>query len=255
MNQLPQFFLGGTTATSLPADDAYSDGFLETMRCQSGRVPLWPLHRARLLRSGRVAEAEIAGIEAFLPGIAAACPEDSAKVRLRWGFIGGRPQWDLSLLPLEPAPELQRGVRLFLCRTRLPALETANPGCKLLRRTGYNRASAELPAGEPCEGLLLDSEGRVIESLRCNLLARIGGAWVTPDLRRCGVRGVMRDWLGSRIPLREMDMDLDALCAAEEVALCNSLRGVMPVRELIGRRTWPIGPETRRLQQLTALLW
>lgn len=252
MSALPLFFLCGKAAASLPMDDDYSDGLLETMRCEPGRLPLWPLHRARLLRSGQIPSADMVQIDAFLPQIAAACPEKSAKARLRWGTVDGRPQWDLSLLPLGPTPELEQGARLYVCNTRLQILETANPGCKRLQRAGYNRAKAELPAGEPCDGLLLDAEGRVIESLRCNLLAWLDGGWVTPDLRRCGVRGVMRDWLGSRIPLREADMDLETLCAAQEVALCNSLRGVMPVRELIGRHSWSLGPEARRLQVLVA---
>lgn len=185
------------------------------------------------------------------------CPEVRAKARLRWGAVNGELHWDLSLLPLEPSPELGQGVRLYLCNTRLPVSESANLGCKKLARTGYNRAKAELPAGEPCDGLLLDIEGRVIETLRCNLLVWREGGWVTPDLHRCGVHGVMRSWLGSCIPLREVDLSLEHLCAAGELALCNSVRGVMPVRELVGRRNWSLdaggcGVETRRLQRLIA---
>lgn len=252
MTTLPLFFENGAAAASLPPDGAYTDGLLETMRCQGGRVPLWPLHRARLLRCSRGGEREIADLERSLERVAAACPVPAAKLRLRLGFRGGRRHWDLSLLPQGPTPELEEGARLFPCAGRLPMGKTANPGCKSLERTGYNRAKAELPPGESCDGLLLDSEGRVIESLRCNLLVHLEGGWITPDLRRCGVRGVMRDWLGARIPLAEMDIDLETLCAADEVALCNSLRGVMPVRELIGHRRWSAGPETHRLQRLIA---
>ncbi|WP_308367223.1 MULTISPECIES: aminotransferase class IV [unclassified Microbulbifer] len=252
MTTLPLFFEKAAAVVSQPPDDAYTDGLLETMRCQSGRVPLWPLHRARLLRCSRMGEGELAEIEQALKRIAADCPVPAAKLRLRLGYRGGRRCWDISLLPLEPTPELEEGARLFLCTGRLPGGKTANPGCKSLDRAGYNRAKAELPPGETCDGLLLDTGGWVIESLRCNLLLRLDGAWITPDLRRCGVRGVMRDWLGARIPLEEADIDLETLCAAEEVALCNSLRGVMPVRELIDHCRWLPGPETRQLQRWIA---
>lgn len=256
MSELPLFFLRGHLVASLPADDAYRDGLLETMRFQFGRLPLWPLHRARLLRSGELSEPELKDIEAFLLKAVEIYPGIRARARLRWGIINGEPQWDLSLLPLGPSPELKRGVRLYLCNTRLPVSQTANLGCKRLARTGYNRAKAELPAGEPCDGLLLDSEDRVIETLRCNLLAWLEGTWVTPDLRRCGVHGVMRSWLGTRIPLREADLNLEHLCTAREVVLCNSVRGIVPVRELVGYRSWSSGTdcevETRRLQRLIA---
>lgn len=252
MSTLPHFFAGGTAATSLPPDEAFGDGLLETMRCHNGGVPLWQLHRARLLRSGRLGDRELDAIESDVRSVAATRPEGDAKLRLRWGFLDGRAQWDLTLAPLEPTPELTAGVRLFPCTERLPLSESANPGCKLLQRARYNRARDELPALACCDGLLRDSAGRAIESLRCNLLLRLGDRWLTPDLSRCGVRGVMRDWLGARIALAEVDVQWETLLAADEVALCNSVRGVLPVVELIGQRRWPVGPQTRRLQQLIA---
>ncbi|MFC6631743.1 aminotransferase class IV [Microbulbifer taiwanensis] len=256
MPQLPQLYSLGRAVNALPEDCVYRDGLLETMRCQRGCLPLWALHRQRLQRSGRVNAVDLDRIEAFLLAVAANCPEDAAKMRLRCGAVEGRWQWDLSLLSLESTPELEQGVMLFPCSTRLRTLNTANPGCKSLLRTGYNRAKDELPVIGLCDGLMRDTAGRVIESLRCNLLVWLGDGWVTPNLGRCGVRGVMRDWLADRVPLQEVDMDLESLCAGMEVALCNSVRGVMPVRELIGHCRWSIGPETRRLQQLiTERLW
>ncbi|WP_346836453.1 aminotransferase class IV [Microbulbifer sp. SAOS-129_SWC] len=252
MSTLPQFHADGAPVPSLPADAAYSGGLLETMRCQRGRVPLWPLHRARLERSGQIDSATLDTIEAAVSAIARDCPAEAAKLRLRLGLLEGQSHWDLALTPLEPTPELTLGVRLFPCETRLLASETANPGCKSLQRAGYNRAKGELPQLDRCDGLLRDDSGRAIESLRCNLLLYRGNRWLTPDLSRCGVRGVMRDWLGARISLAGVDVQWQALLAADEVALCNSVRGVLPVVELLGERRWAVGPQTRRLQQLIA---
>lgn len=204
------------------------------------------------MRSGCITDTELTQIGEFARVVAAKYPRGAAKFRLRYGDRGGSRSWDLSVLELEPTPELGSGARLYPCETRLAIGESANPGCKTLQRAGYNRARQELPAGVDCDGLMLDPEGRVIESLRCNLLLWTGLNWLTPDLRRCGVRGVMRDWLWTRLPLQEADIDLEMLTQARELALCNSLRGIIPVRELIGHRTWEPGPETRRLQQLIA---
>lgn len=255
MSKLPLFLQNGAYATALPPDPSIGDGLLETMRCQGGAIPLWPLHRARLARSGLVADGELDTIGRQLLRFAAGCPAEAAKARLRVARLGGRRYWDIALATLEETPGAARGLRLFPCRERLPLLESANPGCKSLQRARYNRAGEELPAGAD-DGLMLDSEGRAIESLRCNLLAWLDGQWVTPDLGRCGVHGVMREWLDRRIGLQEADIPLEQLLDAGEIALCNSVRGVLPVRELIGHRDWVPGDETRRLQRLIAKeLW
>lgn len=254
MPKLPQFYDGRAAVSSLPPDRVFAAGLLETMRCQNGAVPLWLRHRDRLARSGLVTDAELAGIGEFVRSVAAQYPDGATKLRLRYGNRDGRRAWDLSLLALEPTPELLSGARLYPCTTRLAIEESANPGCKTLQRTRYNRAKSEvsLGSGSDWDGLMLDTDNRVIETLRCNVLLWSGSDWLTPDLHRCGVRGVMREWLGSHIPLREMDMDLKTLGGARELAICNSVRGVIPVRELIGYKHWAPGPETRRLQQLIA---
>ncbi len=241
---------------TLPGDGHYKDGILETMRCHNGRLPLWPLHRERLARSLGLGELSLDEIAQCILHLVAKLGHKMAIARLRVGLLGGEWCWDLSFLPLQPTVEAELGVRLFPCKTDLPVSQSWNSGCKYLCRSRYNRAKSELPMGECLDGLIFDSEGRVIESLRCNLLVRFGDIWVTPNLQRCGVRGVMRDWLSSRIQWQERDMDIQDLCEAEEVALCNSVRGVLPVVEIIGHKRWPIGAGVRGLQYLIVeTLW
>lgn len=257
MSALPLYCDSGAVCSSLPVDTAFTEGLLETMRCVHGSIPLWPLHRARLQRSGLVSPDLIASVERAFSQTLAKYPQASLKVRLRIGSIQGKFHWDFAVTELGAAPALQDQARLYLCSTRLPEGDSANLGCKSLLRSRYNRAKAELPADAgPCEGLLLDTRGNVIETLHCNLLLFIDGVWRTPDLSRSGVRGVMRDWLSGQIGLQEQALSLDDLERAQEVALCNSVRGVIPVVELIGHYRWPTGSETRHLQQLvTEALW
>ncbi|MFA0790499.1 aminotransferase class IV [Microbulbifer echini] len=250
MLKLPQCFHRGQLVQSLPADGHYQNGILETMRCHNGRLPLWPLHRRRLARSTLPAGLTLDEIEKHLFRLVAELRHREAIVRLRLGRVSGSDCWDLTFLPLIQSSESELGVHLFPCETYLPVSKSWNSGCKLLHRSRYNRAKSELPEGEHLDGLMLDSEGRVIESLRCNLLARFGDAWVTPSLQRCGVRGVMLDWLHGRIQWQERDMDIRALCGADELALCNSVRGIMPVIEIIGHKSWPIGAGVQGLQHL-----
>ncbi|MCR3819516.1 3-oxoacid CoA-transferase subunit B [Pseudomonas aeruginosa] len=75
---------------------------------------------------------------------------------------------------------------------------------------------------------------------------------VAPDLRRCGVAGVMRAELleraeGIGVPLAIRDVSMAELATADEVFLCNSQFGIWPVRAL-DEHVWPVGELTRKLQ-------
>ena len=257
MSEIPFYCDNGVASDALPLDAAFTDGLLETMRCEHGCIPLWPRHRARLLRSGIVPPGLIAPVERALSAALDRFPDAALKVRLRIGIMQGEFHWDFAVTKLGTVPALQGQARLYRCSTRLRESDSANAGCKSLLRSRYNRAKAEIPAdAEPCEGLLLDTRGNIIETLHCNLLLYLGDSWCTPDLSRSGVRGVMRDWLSDQIGLQEQELSPDDLEAAQEVALCNSVRGVIPVVELIGHHCWSPGSETRHLQQLvTEALW
>ena len=101
---------------------------------------------------------------------------------------------------------------------------------------------------------MCDQQGAVIECTMSNLFARVAGQWVTPDLGRCGVQGVMREYLLAQLaergqPARVAPLSRDALYQADEVFCCNSLIGVWPVVGL-DDQVWQVGGETRLLQSL-----
>jgi len=75
----------------------------------------------------------------------------------------------------------------------------------------------------------------------------------TPRLDRCGVAGVMRRLVlsvaaAAGIAAEERELDAGALTRAEELFLTNALVGILPVRELEGRRFAP-GPITLALSE------
>lgn len=281
---------------ALPADDAFSFGVLETMRAQGGSVPLMPWHMARFRRSADPELSVLERIQAQAMEIARQTTDwpHGARVRLRYGVIAGERVWDFSVVPLEAQSPWQRGVVLSLCRTPVTAEASHSPfvgisgtgglsetrhgsapdssrGCKLLQRDLYHRAEKELgplPEGLGSglfhEGLLLDADAHVIEGLRTNLLVWRSGHWCTPSLRSCGVRGVMLDWLAGRAEIREDDLQIEDIEQAGELAVCNAVRGVVPVVQFSVGGTAPFtagrllspGPATRSLQMLIAdTLW
>ena len=86
---------------------------------------------------------------------------------------------------------------------------------------------------------MLDTDERVICATAGNVFARIGGRWLTPPVDRCGVAGVMREWLLAHVDgAAEAVLDRRAIETAEAVLICNSVRGLQPVRR-IGQREWP----------------
>nr|WP_207002235.1 aminotransferase class IV [Microbulbifer salipaludis] len=259
----------------MPADEAFSYGVLETMRAVGGRIPLLAQHLARLARAAHPASAIIACIETAAVAIARETAHwpSGARVRLRYGALYGERTWDFSAVPLDANSPWENGVALVRCRTRITPEASHSPfspervryssdandvlqddhpqGCKLLRRDTYRRGEAELGQYTAwlrpdlfCEGLMLDACGHVVEGLHSNLLVCQNGHWRTPSLRTCGVRGVMLGWLASHAEIREDELSLADLEDADEIAVCNAVRGVVPVAQMLLGGAGSDGPET-----------
>ena len=297
MTRPKQFFLSSSEGSeSLPSDAAFSVGVLETMRAQGGTIPLLAGHMARLTRSVAPAPPILEKIHTQAIAIARQTADwpQGARVRLRYGVLEDKEIWDFAVVPLESVSPWARGVALTLCRTRVTEEASLSPfvtgatggdfagprngpeqdsarGCKLLQRDVYRRAEEELSrlskglhSGLFHEGLLQDSAGHVIEGLRSNLLVWRNGHWRTPSLRSCGVRGVMLEWLAGRVKIREDELLIADIEQAEELAVCNAVRGVVPVVQLLLKpqapsrtsRVLSIGQATRNVQALIAdALW
>lgn len=260
-------WVDGREAESLSLKDrglAYGDGLFETLAVRAGRplllerhlarlfdgcarlhIPLDPLRmRAELLAfCGEVGEGVAKLIVTRGDGLRGYAPAAAAPRRIL----------QASAMPAYPADHALSGVCLFPCSVRL-AEQPLLAGLKHLNRLEQVMARAEWQDAEHAEGLMRDVSGRVIEGVYSNLFVGHDGVLSTPDLRRCGVAGVMRGELLERaaalgLRCRVRDIELDELLAADEVMLCNSLYGVWPVREFQGRH-WPVGPLTRKLQAI-----
>lgn len=141
--------------------------------------------------------------------------------------------------PARPPHVAEGGLRLGWCRMRF-ARNAALAGFKTLNRLEQVLARAEWDDGAMDEGLMQDDRGQVISATQANLLARVGGSWVTPLLDECGVAGVMRrafrEWSAGRgAPVAERSLGVADVCAAEALILTNALTGARPVASLDGR--------------------
>lgn len=247
---------------------AYGDGVFETMLWYQGRLPHWPNHLKRLQRGCErlgipfAIDDALAQLELFLGHLAARAAFDKAIIKLIvTRGVGGkgfaplpanatRPNLILQSLPFAASPWGDRGVELAACQVRL-SQNAHLAGIKHLNRLEYVLAANDCAAStDGVVPLLQDTAGQVIESLHQNLfLCRDQQLW-TPDLGLCGVEGVLREKLLAQtlIPVHRASLTLDDLMAADEVFICNSVRGIWPVIRF-GKRQWPIGEVTLRLQQ------
>lgn len=244
---------------------AYGDGLFETLGVRHGRPSLLERHLARLaLGCQRLGLAfDEAVIRDELHDYAQRLGEGVLKLILTRGDsprgyagdAGAAPRRILQGAPWPeyPARRQVEGVALFPCRTPL-ALQPALAGLKHLNRLEQVLARAEWQSPDYAEGLMRDTEGRVIEGVFSNLFLVHEGRLLTPDLRRCGVAGTLRAELLARCaaasePAAVEDVSLACLGEASEVFMCNSLYGIWPVRRC-GELSWPVGPRTRKLQQI-----
>jgi len=260
----------GTWTDSLSVADrglAYGHGLFETLRLCDGEIPLLGLHLARLAGG-----AERLGIpldtqklRGYLDTLMTrAGGEGIIKVMLTAGVAGrgyrydaerGRPSYILQWFPPPdfPAEWARCGVSITVCEHRLsdsPDLA----GIKHLNRLDQVLARAEW-CDEFQEGLMMDRQGHLVEATAMNLFCLRDGSWLTPDLRHCGVAGVMRQYLmDSLMPslgwsVSEEVFSLNELVSMDAIFLCNAVAGIWPVHTIKGIGRWEPGDTTATLRE------
>lgn len=265
-------WVDGQPADALSLKDrglAYGDGLFETIAVHGGQPVLLDRHLKRLAEGcSRLAiAADIERVRSELLAYAAAMGEGVLKLILTRGdglrgyapdpAAQGRRILQGNPPAAYPAMHGEQGVRLFPCVTRL-SNQPLLAGLKHLNRLEQVLARAEWRDSEHAEGLMLDQAGRVIEGVFSNLFVVRDGVLFTPDLKRCGVAGVMRAEIlfqaeSLAISTQITDISLEQLQWADEVFMCNSVYGVWPVRAYAAL-SWPVGPLTRKLQTIARAL-
>jgi 4-amino-4-deoxychorismate lyase len=138
---------------------------------------------------------------------------------------------------------------LRICNLRL-ANQPVLAGIKHLNRLEQVMARAEWDDPDISEGILLDENDNVICGTASNIFLVSAGRMLTPRLDRCGVRGVMRTEILRHFNARceQRRITLDMLPEANEAFLCNSVRGVMPIRR-IDNWEYKLGPVAAEIRE------
>ncbi len=252
---------------------AYGDGLFETIAIRNSKPRFWSMHSERLQtgceRLGLPCPTPAALLAEIETAIAAAKIETefaAAKLTVSAGFAGRGYQRDPTADPVVrvslhtaktlPTEDYQNGISTRLCTTRL-AVQPLLAGIKTLNRLEQVIARAEWNDEKIFEGLLLDTDGRLICGTMSNVFIIKKSVLITPAITRCGVSGIMRRHLvkllqeDGSVECEVRDVAADELTSADEVFLSNSQFGVLPVRTCTSLQ-WAVGPITRHAQNLVA---
>jgi para-aminobenzoate synthetase/4-amino-4-deoxychorismate lyase len=148
------------------------------------------------------------------------------RVRLALGAHGG---WTVQSAPITP---LREPVRVILARTPLDSSDLFLRH-KTSVRSVYDAAWRDAEAQGAFDALFVNERGELTEGGRSNVFVRLDGHWCTPPLS-CGVLpGVMRAVLlaAPAWAAREQVITLEMLDEAEDLVVCNALRG--PLRAVL----------------------
>ncbi|MGU9978216.1 MAG: aminodeoxychorismate lyase, partial [Candidatus Oxydemutatoraceae bacterium WSBS_2016_MAG_OTU14] len=235
----------------------FGDGVFETIAITPQKqLFLWPLHRERLIKGCDtlhipldidILEEEIKRICASSLQHRSTCQQVLKIVLTRGcsntGYRYSMPIQAMRYVYLSQRPYLSKatytqGIALQICKHRLGA-QPALKSIKHLNRIDQVLARSEWD-DEPFEGIVLDHNEYLVEGTMSNIFLCLGDTLVTPQLDQCGVAGVMREYLLKRsqqsksFSIVTKRLTLADLLNAEGVFICNSVIGIVPVREIAG---------------------
>jgi 4-amino-4-deoxychorismate lyase len=260
--------IDGEIVSQLPGSDRaflYGHGVFETIACESANPIFWEQHLLRLQEGCKRLGLAMPSTTILLRELQTVCAGRLLSVvRITISALGGTRGYGanttngtvspvrrtISCHPWPADVEFPRlkGVEVPIAEYRLPHNR------RLAAIKHCNRLDQVMAASEPAvkaagEGVMLDQENFVISAVSANVFLVSGDQLITPRMDRCGIHGVTRGAIMQAFAHRceKRRVTLDLLREADEVFLCNSVRGVWPITR-IGDWVFEIGQVTREVQ-------
>ena len=248
----------------------FGDGVYETLRTYGGRQFHLDRHLGRLRGSAGMLGIAIPKDDGALASDLdrllerAANPESYIRIIVsrgvgeisyRFDRVKG-PTVVMAARAYEPFPDAQyrdgiAAIISSLRRNSPRALDPAMKSCNLINNILAVREAQAKGAGEP---IMLNEAGEVAEGASSNVFLVERGTLVTPPLEAGILPGVTRELVleiarAEGIPVREETVDVERLLGADEAFITSTLKEVMPVSSIDGRKIGKgkAGPLTARL--------
>lgn len=243
---------------------SYGDGIFETLLVCNGEIQFEHYHVERLLRGVHRLSLEISTKELnFLfdfinANIQSDKSVEGVKVIVSRGEGGrgylpsenSKPTVVVGFFDYQPDDLLcEHGAQLSLSSTP-SSINRQIAGLKHLNRLENVLAKKELD--KDCyEAIMQDDDGFLVECIQSNIFWIKNHVLHTPLLNRSGVQGTLRHVVINQ--LCETDVyigryTINDIIDADEVFICNSLAGLIPVFGIKGFAAYGIGDHTRYLQ-------
>jgi branched-chain amino acid aminotransferase len=233
----------------------YGDGIFETACAWGGRIFKLDAHLDRCFRSmaAIALEPPVSRGEMRDLIIEAVRRNAFANAYIKWIVtrgVNGRPLMDptgcVANLIILVQPYINRasseraatGLSLKTVAIRRPGGDVLDPHIKSLNYLNLVLAKIEAKAAQADEALLLDRDGRICEVSGCNIFLLHGNHLRTP--RQNILRGITRDTVMEIAPscafsVEEADLQLYDAYTADEIIICGTAGGLLPVTAIDGR--------------------
>ena len=243
--------------------EATSNGCFETMRAYQGRIFRLGDHLDRLYASaqflGTDPPADRRQLSRQLTQVLERSGLREAIVRVALipqATAEARPSIVVQPVQVPPPSAYRRGIHVAIVPTRKFSVGSIDPQAKYSARLGSIMAVMDAQLRQMDEALFMDALGYVTESTASNFGIVRQNAILTPPCWLGLLAGITRDVLLElaktlHISLQEVPLTRHDVYNAEEAFLSSTIKEILPVTNIDGRRIGPgrPGPITKRLHQ------
>jgi branched-subunit amino acid aminotransferase/4-amino-4-deoxychorismate lyase len=238
-------------------------GLFETFRTWNGRPTLLDRHVARLKASARalglpLEPAQLPDARAVLDVIEAnrealhLGPDARVRITLSGGLSTTPPSGSLLWMTAGPLPPPQREPGVIISRSFEVVADDPLARHKTLNYWRRRIAYADAITAGADEVLCVTHDGLICEASRSNIFLVEAGRLYTPSLEGPLLAGIMRQVVLEKagqagVKVEAVALPIERITRADEAFLTNSVRGVIPVAQLMGVDLAAIGPVSRQL--------
>ena len=227
----------------------YGDGLFETIAIQNKQILCFDEHLSRLEKGCKRLKIPIPNkdiIRDEVTSLIDTTGQGVIKIIITRGQ-GGRgykipdDTAPTRIITLFPWPDYHEkfpttGIKTKVCDFRY-ARNPALAGIKHLNRLEQILARSEWTDDAISEGIVMDTDGFVIEGTMSNIFCIKNTTLYTPDLSLCGIEGIIREKIidmadKMKFSVEVKNMTLEFLLSTDEIFICNSLIGVCPVNSI-----------------------
>jgi branched-chain amino acid aminotransferase len=212
-------------------------GLIETMLWENGRIPFWSDHFDRLTASAARLNWSSKNLEqgALFNSVQTLIHQNemSGKCRLRLEAFPETGDTGF-LIETFPFPQTRPPLRVGLAKSLVKNAD-AYSDLKTNARHIYQLARKQAEAQGWSDALLLNREGRIVESTIANIFWIKNKQVYTPPLEEGCVAGLMRKQILTgkvpihNLPVSEKILSIEEARAADQLLLTNALRGIRSI--------------------------